>query len=461
MIEIIKKYIAEYQLIPDNVKLVYAAVSGGVDSCVMLDILHKLQNDFGYKLVVLHYNHNTRGKNSHQDEKFVEELAKKYGLKIRIGRLRHSARSRSETYLREQRLSFFNKILSQSDSCRLATGHNRNDNVETFLMRLAKGSRLKGLLAIRPVRAFYIRPLLNITRADILYYAKEINIIYREDKTNLNTKILRNKIRHEIIPYLEKSFNVNLLDNLSKVILDFYRYNELYENKLLEAVHNITKMSKSGISLQRKRYFMYNETIRRGLLEYCISRVYPLNYTVSDRNLKIWDSFISDAQTGKKLSFLDTGVALAERANIIFGEISEEKEESFRLSLGKSLMLRDRYEISFQNMGSKDYQFTNEKNIEFIDGGKSGKKLIVRFWKKGDSFRPLGMKNSRKLSDFFIDLKISTILKKEIPLICKGDQILWIAGQRLDDQYKISDTTKIVYKLELSEIKNNDKNRTN
>lgn len=316
-------------------------------------------------------------------------------------------------------------------------------------MRMAKGSRVKGLLGIKPCRGYFIRPLLQIDRNSIISDAKKNNLTYREDSTNRDVAIIRNNIRHRIIPYLEAEFSTDLTVQIPKIIDDLYKYYDIYEEKLSEVIQNITKKTKTGISLHRKRYLLYNETLRRGLLEYCISSVYPVNYKISDRNLALWDDFISDAQVGKKMLFLENGMAVVERQFIMFGKSQVEKSETIIIRLGESVEVLDSYQISFEKIEKEKIKFTNDKAVEYIDGDKSGELLQVRFWKKGDSFQPLGMSNKRKLSDFFTDLKINTFLKKSIPLICKGDRIIWIAGYRLDDQFKISPETKTVFKLEL------------
>jgi len=452
MIEKVAEYISRENLIPAGAKKIFVAVSGGIDSCVLLDILYRLRNEYGYSLEILHFNHHTRGSDSLADEKFVESLAEKYGVNIKIGQIARPLLKISETYLREQRLKFFTRHLNRNPAVLLATGHNKNDNVETFLMRLFKGSRTKGLLAIHPRRGQYIRPLLGVTRSDIQLYAQNYKLKYREDKTNLDTSILRNSLRHKILPDIAREMDVDIYENIERVITDLNHYIAIYDDKLREAVRQVTKRTKHGFALNRKRYFLFNRALRRGLIEYCISQVYPLNYTVSDRNLSVWDSFIAEAQPGKKMTFLDTGEALAERQIIVFGQFKPARRQSYTLRLGSSVNIEDRYRIAFKKSGKTEVEFSHDKHIEFIDGVKSGKNLLIRFWQKGDSFRPLGMKNSRKLSDFFIDLKISTLLKKEIPLVCKGEQIIWIAGQRLDDEFKIARETKIIYKLELTDL---------
>jgi tRNA(Ile)-lysidine synthase len=394
---------------------------------------------------------------SNRDQQFVEQLAKKYRLNIKVGTINTRQNHISETYLREQRLKFYSREARRFPGVRIATGHNLDDNIETFIMRLVRGSRVKGLLAIQPSRGMFIRPLLEKSRQQILQFARDNNIDYREDMSNQDTTILRNRIRHQIIPYLTESLETDIRQNIPKVMNDLKRFYEFYEEKLEQAIRVTTKKTKIGISLHRKRYLTYNETVRRGLIEYCISGVYPLNYSVSDRNLTIWDDFIAQAQTGKRLSFLDSGVAVAERNYILFGDIPDNKKTIFKLRLGDRLKVSERYQIRFSKVSSGKILFTDNRDVEYIDGAKSGNNLVVRFWQKGDSFRPLGMRNSRKLSDFFTDLKLSNVVKKNVPLVCRGDEIIWIAGQRLGDQYKIGDKTKTIYRLELIDLDKNDK----
>jgi tRNA(Ile)-lysidine synthase len=453
MINNVKKHIDEQHLLDAQVKHVYVAISGGVDSCVLLDILYRLRDAYNYKMSLLHFNHQTRGKDSLKDEQFVERLAGKYGLKLIVGRIHKKQPKMSETYLREQRLKFFEKTIAKKQDSRIATGHNLDDNIETFIMRLSKGSRLKGLLGIQSRRGSYIRPLLKTTRSEILTYARKYKIEYVEDRSNQDTTIIRNNIRHRVIPYLEKSLTSDLHQVIPKVMDELQRYHAIYLSKLEESIEKSTKKTKTGISLQRKRYLMYDETIRRGLVEYCISSVYPLNYKVSDRNLDLWDDFIENAQVGRKKLFLEEGMALAERQYIMFSKQLNKRKNAKRLHLGQAVKISETHQIMFQKVKREKISFTNDKNVEYIDGNKSGTSLKVRYWKAGDSFHPLGMSNKRKLSDFFTDLKVNSLLKKDIPLVCKDDNIIWISGYRLDNRFRVSEDTKTIYKLELREIK--------
>jgi len=454
MLENVLEFIKSNDLIPSSTETIFVAVSGGIDSVVLLDVLKRLQPKFNYQMQVIHFNHQVRGKASLADEKFVEELSKKYGLPFKSGRIKDKIKNASETFLREQRLKYFNRIVEGQKNTLLATGHNLNDNIETFLMRLARGSRLKGLTAIQPRRGNFIRPLLEVSRQEIIDYARRHHIRFNEDQTNFNTQIIRNRIRHEILPFLQKKFEPDLLENLKRVVQDLGAHFAIYEQKLDEAIDQTVKHTKAGISLHRKRYLQFSRVIRRGLIEYCISTVYPLNYSISDRNLQVWDTYIADALPGKKMTFLENGQAFAERAHIVFGEVPEYRDEKYRLMAGKPLVLHERFRISLSRVDKTEVEFSSDRNIEYIDGDKSGDDLTVRFWQKGDAFKPLGMPNFRKLSDFFIDLKVSKLLKKEIPIVCRGDRIIWVAGYRLDDNFKVSSLTSNVLCLKLEKLAN-------
>jgi tRNA(Ile)-lysidine synthase len=293
---------------------------------------------------------------------------------------------------------------------------------------------------------------LCLSRPEIASYAKANDIPYLDDSSNADLFTQRNILRHKIIPYLKENLDLKIDENISRIIHNLSLYHELFEERLKEAVTNSVKRSGKRILLNRKRYLNYNEAVKRGLLEYCISNLYPVNYKVSDRNFLIWDEFVLNAQPGKKKSFLEDGMAIAERNQIVFGEIPEDRPESYSLDLRKPAVVNNRFMITVTRVKASEVLISHDRNVEFIDGDKSTMPLSVRYWQKGDRFRPLGMNHRRKLSDFFTDLKLGTASKKNTPIVCNNDQIIWIAGYRLDDYYKIRDDTKLFYKLELKEI---------
>jgi tRNA(Ile)-lysidine synthase len=449
MLEHVKQFILTNDLLSGEYDTILAAVSGGIDSCVLLDILDRLSSDLKFKLVVIHFNHRIRGRASQLDLQFVKKLARSYGLKIVTGTAPKIPVQKNETALRELRIGFYQRLLQKNPRAVLATGHTSTDQVETFIMRLAKGSRLRGLLGIKPRSGRLIHPLLKVSRAEINRYAGQRKLKFREDRTNYDIKILRNRIRHKIIPYLQKYLGKSIEQALARSIADLTEHYQIYQQVLAEAIDRHTKNVKGVLLLHRQGYLQCRAALRRGLLEYCISKVYPLNYIVSDQGFEQWDEFILRAGRGRKKTFQNREIALAEREYIHFGKITGKAAGCHRLNLGEKAVLGDLGSLYFNRVSAAAVRFGTNRKIEFIDGACSGSELQVRFWKRGDSFRPLGMQQDKKLSDFFIDLKLNRNEKQRVPLVCRGADIIWVVGYRLDDRYKITGMTKKYYRLEL------------
>lgn len=204
-----------YALFEKESKII-VAVSGGPDSVCLLDILCRLRKKYQFTLVVAHVNYGLRGKESDMDEKFVRELAKKHQLEIHVLRPKISGSANLENRLRDIRYDFFEQLQQKSGFDTIAVAHNANDQVETFFMRLLRGAGLSGLSAMKFKTNRIIRPLLSVWRKEIMEYLQEHNLHYRVDKTNLAPVFLRNKIRHKLIPYVEKHFN----PNISRTVFD-------------------------------------------------------------------------------------------------------------------------------------------------------------------------------------------------------------------------------------------------
>jgi tRNA(Ile)-lysidine synthase len=243
----IQENIFRYQLFGRGAKIV-VGVSGGPDSVCLLDILYKLQKKYDLEIIVAHVNYGLRGKDSELDEKLVRNLAKKYHLPFEIKRVSgcKSQAARSEDYLRKTRYDFFEKIQKKYEAGVIAVGHNLNDQAETVLMRILRGTGLRGLGAIRFRNDKIIRPLLNVPRKDILAYLRKNKLPFRTDKTNLALVFTRNKIRNRLLPSLEKNFNPRVQETLYKLsqsVADDYDFINRYAKEWL-AVNKTLRVSK-------------------------------------------------------------------------------------------------------------------------------------------------------------------------------------------------------------------------
>ncbi len=303
LIKKIQNFAGQYNLWKENSKII-VGVSGGPDSVCLLDILVKLAPKYNFKLHIAHVNYHLRGKDSDGDEKFVRKLAGKYGLKIDVldigtsllnstlGEERKSENTSSsflkggnlENKLREIRYDFFEKIKRRKKYNSVAVGHNQDDQAETVLMRVLRGAGLQGLKAMRPKDAplqrggekfFLIRPLLNTSRKEILEYLKKNKLKYQTDITNKDTKIFRNKIRHKLIPYLEKNYNSNIKKNLAdtaSIIADDYDFLSAHTERILKQM-NAHVNKKSKITFSAERFLKLHPAIQRQYLRQIICKI--------------------------------------------------------------------------------------------------------------------------------------------------------------------------------------------
>jgi len=258
LIKKIQENIFRYELFERGAKIV-VGVSGGPDSVCLLDTLYKLKNKYDLELVIAHVNYGLRGKDSELDEKLVRTLVEKYSLPVEVIRnTRYEIRDTNlEEKLRNFRYAFFEKVLKKYRADRIAIGHNLNDQAETVLMRILRGTGLKGLGAIKFKNDKIIRPLLNIPRKEIVAYLRKNRISYRIDKTNLGTDFTRNKIRNQLLPCLEKEFNPNIQENFykfSQSVAEDYDFISLSAKTWLRKNKSlsISKLKKLHPSLQRE-----------------------------------------------------------------------------------------------------------------------------------------------------------------------------------------------------------------
>ncbi|HBB37275.1 MAG: tRNA(Ile)-lysidine synthase [Candidatus Moranbacteria bacterium GW2011_GWC1_45_18] len=249
---------------------IVVGVSGGPDSVCLLDALYKLKNKYDLEIIVAHVNYSLRGKDSEKDEALVKKIAEKYSLPVEIKNVQRSAFSiqRSEDYLRNIRYNFFEKIREKYGADAIAVGHNLNDQAETVLMRILRGTGLRGLGAIKFKNGNIIRPLLSIPRKEILAYLRKNKLPFRTDKTNLGADFTRNKIRNKLLPYIVKEYNPNIeevLCRLSQSAAEDHDFITRFSKEWLESEKN----------LRASRLGSLHPAIQREILRLAIERYNP------------------------------------------------------------------------------------------------------------------------------------------------------------------------------------------
>jgi tRNA(Ile)-lysidine synthase len=334
---------------------------------------------------------------------------------------------------RDLRYKWFNELLVDNNLNYIAVGHHKNDDVETFFINLTRGSGLKGLLGIKTKNNNIIRPLLCVSRLEIEAYLSAVKQSFREDSSNKSVKYLRNKIRYELIPLLTE-MNPSIQETISNEIeiLEgvFQVFEEQIESKRKEILQNENGIFKLKITDVQKL---------NPLNIYLYEFLNPYGFSEVNQIIKALNT-----QSGKQF-FSKTYQLNIDREYILISKISKENV-SFEI-------LENQHKIStpftMELSKSIDRTVSKDRVKAKLDFDKLQFPLVLRKWKKGDKFMPLGMQTFKKLSDFFIDEKYSLIAKQQQWILCSADDIIWIVGDRIDDRFKITTQTKNVYIAEI------------
>jgi tRNA(Ile)-lysidine synthase len=414
-------------------KKLLLAVSGGIDSMVLVHLCHQLRLDFA----VAHCNFQLRGDESDGDEAFVSSEIEKLNGKLFIQKFDTKKVAETEKLsiqlaARKLRYDWFYELLENEKFDFLLTAHHLDDSLETFLINFTRGSGLDGLTGIPEQNDKIVRPLLIFSRKEIETFAQENQIAWREDSSNSSDKYLRNKLRHDVIPIL-KELNPSLLSSFQNTT-----------NNLKQSQSLVTDASKSvyeKVAIEEENQIIFD---LEKLLKYPNHQAYLFtwlsNYCFTD-----WDA-ISDliqAQSGKQI-FSNSHVLLKNRNTLLLFPRKENSEEIIYKIEKEQFEVKVPLKLTFSNQTDTSFQSTN---TIFVDEEKLRFPLTIRKWKEGDVFQPFGMNGKKKVSKFFKDEKLSLLEKSNIWLLCSNDKIVWIIGKRQDERFKITETTTKIIQI--------------
>ena len=415
------------------------AISGGIDSVVLTHLLKQLNLDFS----LAHCNFNLRGKESDLDEAFVLELAEELETEVFVesfdtnlfakqNKLSHQMAARKLRY------NWFNELAEQLGFDFILTAHHADDDLETFLINLSRGTGLDGLTGIPSKNGKIIRPLLPYQRAEIEAYANSNNLKYREDSSNLSAKYLRNKLRLEVIPNL-KQCNPNFLQNFIKT-QEFLRGSASIISDRIDDLSG--KLFQNGPENSKLLSI-------KQINELSNPKVYLFQF-LKDYGFTEWNDVaeLLSAQSGKQI-FSKTHRLLKDRDFLILTEnISEEEINPFFISESDSVVNTSLGKLTIEP--TEQFNVSDDSEI-YVDKDLLNFPLTVRKWEKGDYFYPFGLKGKKKLSKFFKDEKLSLIDKESTLLLCSGNDVVWVVGRRLDDRFKVTSSTQNILKMSLKE----------
>ena len=396
-------------------KKLLVAVSGGVDSMVLCDLLNKLNLDFS----IAHVNYNLRGNDSYLDEKFISEYSNKNQIDLFLKNVDLSDQNNSiQNKAREIRFSFFNEILSKYNFDFILTAHHLDDNIETIFLNISRGKKVSVFSGMNVVNDIIVKPLLFNEKNDIINYAKQNNVIWREDRSNVQNKYLRNYIRNILIPCFRKinnNYKSNFIDLLFKAQKRKF-LKELYFKKELSKVFTV----KNDVIVTQKSFW---KNFKVNDIEFEYYRNFNFFNVIEIFNLIRSDS-------GKFIESV-THTILSNRDELIIKEISKIniKNTSYKIDIG---MNNKPIRINI----SKIPKPLKQKENKIYISKKVDLPLKIRKWKNGDFFYPIGMTGKKKVSKFFKDQKMSIFDKKNQWLLTSNnDDIIWIVGKRVDRRY--------------------------
>ena len=431
----VKELIMSYG-VPKGTRLL-CAVSGGIDSMVMLSLL----NEMNYECVVAHCNFRLRGDESDGDEQFVREMCEKMYIPCFVNTF-DTHKFADETGLsiqmaaRKLRYDWFYELAEKENCSYIALAHNSDDQVETAILNFARGTGIRGVSGMKPLAGKLFRPLIEVSRADIVQISTEDNIPFHNDSTNATTKYARNKVRHLVIPLLEE-INVAAKENILKSV-SYFAETERIMNDYVRRAKEVAMSNSNGLLRIDVAKIMQTAAPSTVLFEMLIGEGVP-------KPLASESVCLLEAQTGRKCE-MDGVEIVRNREYIEVQKSVGENDESVVTVNAIGELKKYGFEISFAYCDD-DFVFDKNPQVAYIDVKKLKFPLTLRKWNFGDKFMPLGMKGMRKLSDFFKDEKLSQAEKSNVRILESDGKIVWVVGMRIDERFKFDKDTKEVYVL--------------
>ncbi|MBN2058333.1 MAG: tRNA lysidine(34) synthetase TilS [Candidatus Saganbacteria bacterium] len=447
--------ISEYHMFEPGERVV-VAVSGGADSTALLYLLAEYKQQLGLDLHIAHLNHMIRKNDAELDVRFVQGLAQKLGLPLSVESFDVQSYAKEENIgledaARRVRYGFFERVANQVKASKIAVAHSADDNVETFLMRLLRGSGLKGLCGIPPVRGRIVRPMISIWRRQIEDYVGALKLVPRRDYTNYESKYMRNRVRLKLIPQL-KIYNINIKEIILQTILLLTEDREFVDGMAEEALADVyVSVGDNELRLDIEGILEWDYALQGHLLRKAIERVKGDLFDLTYKHIQeILDKL---ENTERWETHLPGGIYV--RGNGLQLIVSREKPKaSESLSFFYALSVPGELEIkeigrTIRASEVEEFAPVNDNAVALVDSAALGRNLIVRNRTDGDKFFPLGMRSSKKLQDFFVDEKVPQEARDSVPIFESAGKIIWVGGLRLDERAKITKRTKKAVKLEL------------
>ncbi len=425
---------------------VVVGVSGGADSVALLCVLKRLQV-LNLSISACHINHNIRGAEADRDEAFVRDLCKKldvplYVLSADVPAIAKEKRISTELAGRNVRYEFFEKIKSETNFDKIAVAQNKNDFAETVFLNITRGSSLNGLKGIKAVRDSIIRPLISTKRAEIEEYIKEIGMEYVTDSTNLENEYSRNIVRNLVFPALSK-INPSIVDTIYKNSKYIEDDNDFIERYAYSVYKGCAEVSKDRITIDIDKISNEHISVKRRVILNAIKDLKGDTKNIESEHI---ESILSLDESGTRFTAQDLTVYF--NYGILTFELKKDKSADFSYEIvyGTFIKIESTGEKYYFELCSPDHMI-KDKNIQYLNADVLPENMKIRNRRNGDRFNPYGMTGYKKLKDFFIDIKIPSQERDNIPLLADENEIITVLGHRTSNKYAVTKDTKHVLKI--------------
>jgi tRNA(Ile)-lysidine synthase len=418
------------------------AVSGGIDSVVLCELCKQA----GAEFAIAHCNFQLRGDESERDESFVRALGVKYDAEVFVKKFDTEAYANEKKIsiqeaARELRYDWFVQLKKEKNFSFTLLAHHADDNIETLLINFFRGTGLQGLTAMPEENLdekFFLRPLLEVRRREIIEFAKQNKLQWVEDSSNASSKYTRNFFRNELLPAIKKVYpqaEENLLNNIDR----FKQINALYQTSIEELKKKVCEQYASEIRIPVLKLMKYRHTS----LIYEIIKDYGFGEKQVEEVIKL-----AEAKSGRFVE--NDSYQIIRHRNWFIIAPKAKVADTIAIDKGMETVCFSGGKLELKTISREKFQLQKQETIAQLDGKHIEYPLLLRKWKQGDYFYPLGMRKKKKLARFFIDQKLPKNQKENILVLESNKKIIWVVGMRIDDRFKVTELTKEILSISLT-----------
>ena len=444
---------------------VVVGLSGGYDSVCLLHVLHSLSEILNIKLYAVHINHMLRGMEANADEQYAAELCRELGIQfsaihVDVGAIAEECGVSLEEAGRDVRYREFYECAKAVGAAKIAVAHNRNDQAETVMMHIIRGSGTAGLVGMEYQRGIIIRPILDITRDEIERYCREAGLSPRTDSSNLTEEFARNRVRLGLFPYISENFGINMVDSLCRLSVHAAEDNSFIDQCAQDAYNDAISNKKIGmIELKGEKLSELAPAIRNRVFKLAIVHIAGSSTGISSIHYGFLSELVIKGRTGAQaelpggiraiysygtLKIIDSETVPIDAEPVKFSRTVDIPGTVFIPELNAELTATILSDINIESCRSLGYN----PFMQFFDYGMMNKGINIRNRQKGDFFKPFRSNGTKKLKEYFIDIKIPREQRDRIPLLCIESEVVWVIGDKISDKFRVTENTKSVLKIQ-------------